>query len=114
MDVGDVQIYRLRDYAPSERVRVVAIDNRKKNPRYEIEFLEGGKEGTQENVPGVRLRGPWAGAAEFAECRARKADDAREFVDRAVGLDPQRVLLDPLPADETRRPIVARACVNSC
>ena len=70
MDVGDEQIYRLRDYAPSERVRIVAIDNRKKNLRYEIEFLDGGKRGTRENVPGVRLRGPWAGVAEFAELMA--------------------------------------------
>ena len=67
MDVGDEQIYRLRDYAPSERVRVVAIDNRRKNLRYEIEFLDGGKSGTEENVPGVRLRGPWAGAAQYGE-----------------------------------------------
>ena len=43
MDVGDEQIYRLHDYAPSQRVRIVAIDGRKKNPRYEIEFLDGGK-----------------------------------------------------------------------
>ena len=70
MDVGDEQIYRLRDYAPSERVRVVAIDNRKKNLRYEIEFLDGGKGGTREDVPGVRLRGPWAGAAQYGELMA--------------------------------------------
>lgn len=36
MEIGDEQIYRLRDSAPSERVRVVAIDARKKNPRYDI------------------------------------------------------------------------------
>jgi hypothetical protein len=28
--VGDEQIYRLRDYVPSDRVRIVAIDARKK------------------------------------------------------------------------------------
>lgn len=70
MDVGDEQIYRLRDYARSERVRIVAIDTRKKNPRYEIEFLDGDKEGTQENVPGNRLRGPSSGAREYDDLMA--------------------------------------------
>lgn len=67
MEIGDEQIYRLRDSAPSERVRVVAIDARKKNPRYDIEFLDGEKSGTTENTPAGRLRGPWVGVAEYIE-----------------------------------------------
>lgn len=65
MNVGDEQIYRLRDYAPSERVRVVAIDTRKKNPRYDIEFLAGDKKGTSENAPGGRLRALWDGVRVY-------------------------------------------------
>ena len=67
MNVGDEQIYRLRDDAPSEHVRIVGSDRRKKKPRYEIEFLDGEKKGTQENVPANRLRGPWAGVREYDE-----------------------------------------------
>lgn len=57
---GTEQIYRLNEFSPSERVRVVAIDQRKKTPRYEVEFLDGEKAGTVENVPSARLRGPWS------------------------------------------------------
>lgn len=70
MNVGDEQIYRLRDYAQSERVRIVEVDARKKNPRYDIEFLEGEKMGTLESIPGSRLRGPWAGVREYDELMA--------------------------------------------
>lgn len=55
--VGDELIYRVREYAASERVRVAEIDERKKTPRYVVEFLDGEKKGSQENVPGSRLRG---------------------------------------------------------
>lgn len=64
-EIGDELIYRLREYAESERVRVEEIDARKKTPRYVVEFLDGDKAGTQENVPAGRLRGPWAGAGEY-------------------------------------------------
>lgn len=57
--VGDELIYRVREYASSERVRVAEIDVRKKTPRYVVEFLDGEKAGTRENVPGSRLRGRW-------------------------------------------------------
>lgn len=59
-DIGDELIYRLRDYAPSQRVQVVEIDTRKKTPRYVVEFLDGEQAGVRENVPRGRLRGPWA------------------------------------------------------
>jgi hypothetical protein len=64
-EIGDELIYRLREYAESERVRVAEIDARKKTPRYVVEFLDGDKAGTQENVPAGRLRGPWAEAGEY-------------------------------------------------
>lgn len=65
MNIGDEQIYRLRDSAPSERVRITAIHTQKKNPRYDIEFLDGAKAGTAEDTPAGRLRGPWSGVAEY-------------------------------------------------
>lgn len=58
--LGTEQIYRLSEFTQSERVRVVAIDQRKKTPRYEVEFLDGEKAGTVENVPAGRLRGSWS------------------------------------------------------
>ncbi|MBL0706277.1 hypothetical protein [Sinomonas cellulolyticus] len=70
MDVGDELIYRVRDYAASERVRVVAVIPGKKNPRYEVEFLDGETVGRRENVPGSRLHGPWAGVRAFDEVMA--------------------------------------------
>jgi hypothetical protein len=63
--VDDELIYRVREYASSERVRVVEIDERKKTPRYLIEFLDGEKAGTQENVPGGRLRGRWSDVRQY-------------------------------------------------
>lgn len=70
VDIGDEQIYRLRDYAPSERVRIVGIDTRKKTPRYEVEFIDGEKAGTQENIPAGRLHGPWSAVAGYDELMA--------------------------------------------
>lgn len=67
MDVGDELIYRLRDFSPSEHVRIVSIDNRKKTPRYDVEFLDGPNQGTVENVPAGRLRGPWSTVREYDE-----------------------------------------------
>lgn len=62
---GTEQIYRLREFEPSERVRVVAIDQRKKTPRYEVEFLDGEKAGTVENIPAGRLHGSWSEVRDY-------------------------------------------------
>jgi len=67
---GTEQIYRLSEFTPSERVRVVAIDQRKKTPRYEIEFLDGEKAGSLENVPAGRLRGAWSEVEGYDEYMA--------------------------------------------
>ena len=67
MDIDDEQIYRLREYAPSERVRIVAIHTGKKNPRCDVEFLDGDRAGTVEDIPGGRLRGPWSGVRDYDE-----------------------------------------------
>lgn len=81
MDVGDELIYRLRDFSSSERVRIVGIDNRKKTPRYDIEFLDGEKKGTLENIPGGRLRGPWDTVREYDERMAHWARFSEQEVD---------------------------------
>ncbi|MFV8172464.1 hypothetical protein [Mycolicibacterium peregrinum] len=60
----------MKEFSPSERVRVVAIDQRKKTPRYEVEFLDGEKAGTVENVPAGRLRGAWSGVEGYDEYMA--------------------------------------------
>ena len=99
MDVGDEAIYRLREYAPSKRVRIVAIDSREMKSRYEIEFLDGENGGTQENVPRARLRGPWAGAAQYVELMANW-----ERLDRVQLIDHEESAVSPvfdllIPAD---------------
>jgi hypothetical protein len=70
IQIGDEQIYRLRDYDPSQRVRILAVDKRKKSPRYEIKFFDGENAGKQENVPAKRLRGPWSGVRQYDEMMA--------------------------------------------
>lgn len=61
MQPGDEWVYRLRDSAPSERVRVVSIvEGKRGNFRADVEFLDGAAAGATENIPGSRLRAPWA------------------------------------------------------
>lgn len=88
-DVGDELIYRLRDYSTSERVKVVEIDIRKKKPRYVVEFTDGEKAGTQENVPGGRLRGPWSDVAAYDELMANW-----ERIDQVELTDPEQTAVD--------------------
>jgi hypothetical protein len=75
IEPGTEHIYRLRDFAPSERARVVAVDRRKKTSRYEVEFLDGEKAGTVENVPAGRLRGAWSGVDGYGEYTRRGHDE---------------------------------------
>lgn len=70
IQIGDEQIYRLRDHDSSQRVRILAIDTKKKSSRYEIEFLDGENAGRQENVPAKRLRGPWSDVSQYDEMMA--------------------------------------------
>jgi hypothetical protein len=55
-------VYRLRDYAPSERVRIIEIHQKATSARVDIEFVE---DGHIENVPAKRLRRPWSEVIEF-------------------------------------------------
>jgi hypothetical protein len=84
-DVGEELIYRLRDYSVSEHVRVVEIDARKKTPRYVVEFIDGDKAGTQENVPPGRLRGAWSDVAVYDELMANW-----ERIDQVELTDPEQ------------------------
>ncbi|MET8757228.1 hypothetical protein [Lentzea sp. NPDC004782] len=70
IQIGDEQIYRQRDHDPSQRVRIVAIDTSKRNPRYEIEFMDGETAGKKANVPERRLRGPWSDVRRYDEMMA--------------------------------------------
>lgn len=57
--VGDEWVYRLRDGAASERVRIVAVVPKKSSVRLDVVFLDDPDERV-ENVPGARLRVPWS------------------------------------------------------
>lgn len=54
--VGAELIYRVRENASSEHVRIAEIDNIKRPPHYVVESVHGEKEGTREHDPGSRLR----------------------------------------------------------
>ena len=67
MQPGDEWVYRLRDSASSERVRIVETTKNRHNVRATVEYLDGEDAGRTENVPGSRLRAPWSEVAEFDE-----------------------------------------------
>jgi hypothetical protein len=53
--VGDEWVYRLRDDAMSERVRILAVTPKKNSARLELAFVDD-PGGRVENVPGSRCR----------------------------------------------------------
>jgi hypothetical protein len=91
VNVGDEWIYRQRHYSPSERVKILGIEKRKQTSRVDVEFLDGDKAGVRDNVPGIRLHGPWSGVAEYDELMANwerldqgSLDEAEEWAVEAV------------------------------
>ena len=63
MNVGDEWIYRAKDSAPSQRVRILAVQPKKTSSRVDVEFLD--EDGRTENVPGARLRGLWSEVVRY-------------------------------------------------
>jgi hypothetical protein len=57
--VGDEWVYRLRDDAVSERVRILAVMPKKSSARLDVVFLDD-PDGRVENVPGSRLPVLWS------------------------------------------------------
>lgn len=99
MDIGDELIYRMRTFSPSERVRVVGIDTRKKTPRYDVEFLDEAKKGAIENVPGGRLRGPWRTVREYDERMAHWERFTEQELDRHEEDAVEHVFILLIPKD---------------
>ncbi|MET8548928.1 hypothetical protein [Micromonospora zamorensis] len=82
--VGDEWVYRTRDDAASQRVRILAVTPKKNSARLDIEFV-GDPASRVENVTGNRLRVPWAEVAAYDELMAhwhriddRQLDDTEE------------------------------------
>ncbi|MFT4109499.1 hypothetical protein [Propionicimonas sp.] len=65
MDVEEEWVYRERDMAPSQRVRIVSFEQRKTSRRASIEFLDGERTGTVESVPAGRLRCLWSDVESY-------------------------------------------------
>lgn len=88
MEIGDECIYRRQEQSPSERVRLVEIQQGKKSFHADIEFLDGDRAGTHENVPGSRLRGLWSEVAEYdrlmAHWQALREYELTEFEESAI------------------------------
>ncbi|MBG0565382.1 hypothetical protein [Actinoplanes aureus] len=74
--VGDEWVYRARDAAASERVRIQAVIPKKASARIGVFFVDD-PAGRVENVPGSRLRVPWSGVAAYDAVMAnwRRIDD---------------------------------------
>ncbi|MDQ0648649.1 hypothetical protein QFZ53_002845 [Microbacterium natoriense] len=99
MDIGDELIYRMRTFSPSERVRVVGIDTRKKTLRYDVEFLDGEKHGVIENIPGGRLRGPWRTVREYDERMAHWERFTKQELERHEEDAVEHVFILLIPKD---------------
>jgi hypothetical protein len=97
MEPGDELIYRLRDFEPSERVRIVAEHPGKQSSCYDVEFLDGWKAGKVENVPARRLRGSWAGVAAYDDLMENWARLAQSEV----------TLLEEIAAERVFRLLIA-------
>lgn len=65
MNVGDEWAYRQRDQAPSERVRILTLEQKRQSFRADVEFLDGEHAGVRENVSGRRLKVPWCDVAAY-------------------------------------------------
>lgn len=106
MQPGDEWVYRLRDSAPSERVRIVSvIKTNPVHPRAEVEFLEDGR---IENIPSARLRAHWSRVDAFDELMRNRARLNSESVTQTES-DATEVVLDILVpyeiASTTYRPL---------
>lgn len=107
MDVGQEWAFRLRDSAPSERVRVIAIREGKRSSRVDLEFLDHPDAPPVEDLPAGRLRVPWSEVVAFDERMAawdRLADeDITEVESDALDLPFQ--LIPPEVATEEWKPV---------
>jgi hypothetical protein len=84
-NIGDEWVYRLRDYEPSERVRIDALEPKKTTVRVQVTFLDQGER--TENVPGSRLRVPWAEVDAYDQLQAnweRLEDISLDPVEQSV------------------------------
>lgn len=73
VEPGHEYVYRESTFAESQRVRVIAVEQRPRSTRVEIEFLDGDGVGTRKQVPGGRIRVPWAEVDAFDELWANWA-----------------------------------------
>jgi len=62
--VGSEWVYRARDDAASQRVRILAVTPNKNGVRLDIAFLDDPAQRVQA-VPGARLRVPWSDVAAY-------------------------------------------------
>jgi hypothetical protein len=85
--VGDEWAYRLRDTAPSERVRIKAVTPKKTTASIEVDFLDDGRR--VQTVPSSRLKTRWANVEAYDAQQAdwqRIADFELDSVEQsAVG-----------------------------
>jgi hypothetical protein len=65
VEVGEEWVYRVRDMAPSRRVRIVGVERTKTAVRASVEFVDGERAGAVEKVPARRLRCPWDEAERY-------------------------------------------------
>ena len=105
--VGDEWAYRVRDTAPSERVRINAVTPKKASASVEVEFLDDGDHRVQ-TVPSSRLKARWADVEAYD---ARQADWQRiddfelDSVEHSAALTVYAALIPDEVADLDWRPV---------
>lgn len=107
--VGDELIYRERESASSQRVILHQREERKRSPRFEVEFTEGERAGTQTWVPGNRIYGFWSGVdifdARMAGLERLRAEDDLTDVETYAIDGVYRLLLPREVGEMTWQPI---------
>ncbi|GAA2845594.1 hypothetical protein Acy02nite_47110 [Actinoplanes cyaneus] len=104
--VGDEWAYRLRDTAPSERVRIKAVTPKKTTASIEVEFPDDSYR--VQIVPSSRLRVRWADVEAYDAQQAswqRIADFDLDSVERSAVLTVYSVLIPEEVAELDWRPV---------
>jgi len=104
--VGDEWAYRLRDTAPSERVRIKAVTPKKVTASIEVEFLDDGHR--VQTVPSTRLKTRWAEVEAYNAQQAgwQRIDDFElDSVERSAVLTVYSTLIPEQAAELDWRPV---------
>ena len=114
--VGDEWAYRLRDTAPSERVRIKAVTPKKASASIEVEFLNDPGRRVQ-TVPSSRLKARWSDVEAYDAQQAdwQRIDDFElDSVERRAVLTVYSALIPEEVAELDWRPVENATIIKDC